>query len=305
MTTPAVKTAMAKTPNQNPTTSVRGAEGPPGLGSSTSRRPADLRLFGPQLLTSCGSGPMVRESKAVYYRKKSVERIMDMAATKGDDVVRTNLNTCLHGAAKTWYTIPLTSLERKALRRGLGDSMDQWTALDDNYRPIHTITFDNLLAERSRVSDGRGQKEPSQYLLNVMSHAKYAWFEVICDQEHFTFGNIDVLMIGTTGSGRNSNDARNSSGQGRDLRSPNIQSCRSHPDSPQRYQNVGDYHSQHHGQHYSRNYGQTYQNAYSSLQHQKCPIYQLERKSRRNPAALPPANNQQTSSRVKQVRFAA
>lgn len=49
---------------------------------------------------------MVREGKDVYYRSVHlfIERVKDSILTKGEELVRTNLNTCLRGTALIWYT---------------------------------------------------------------------------------------------------------------------------------------------------------------------------------------------------------
>ena len=52
---------------------------------------------------SYGEGEVVTVGKDVYYRSVIlfVERIKDLASVKGTTLVRSNVNTCLRGAALT------------------------------------------------------------------------------------------------------------------------------------------------------------------------------------------------------------
>ena len=44
-----------------------------------------------------------------------IKHIWDMITIKGSQLVRTNLNICLYGAALAWYTSELFNLERVGL----------------------------------------------------------------------------------------------------------------------------------------------------------------------------------------------
>ena len=72
---------------------------------------------------SYGEGEVVTVGKDVYYRSVIlfVERIKDLASVKGATLVRSNVNTCLRGAALTWYTAELSNLERVGLRADEND----------------------------------------------------------------------------------------------------------------------------------------------------------------------------------------
>ena len=72
---------------------------------------------------SYGKGKVITVGKDVYYRSVIlfIERIKDLVSVKGTILVRSNINTCLRGAALTWYTAELSNLERVGLRANEND----------------------------------------------------------------------------------------------------------------------------------------------------------------------------------------
>ena len=62
----------------------------------------------------CGKGCLLPQCNSFF-----VERIHDLAAVKGEAIVRTNVNTCSRGSAPTWYTSELSKFgaERSSCRR--------------------------------------------------------------------------------------------------------------------------------------------------------------------------------------------
>lgn len=135
---------------------------------------------------------MVRDGKDVYYRNVNlfVERILDLAATKGHDAVKTNLNTCLRGTALIWYTAELTSLERSGLRQI--DLTERWiTSLKRRFKPNHSAAVSSLVAERYSVADVRSDREPASYIQQVVSHAKDASFDSTFHQLTWAWRNLD------------------------------------------------------------------------------------------------------------------
>lgn len=185
----------------------RGPQGPQGAqgaagtggGGGSSWKPEELGFFDPHLASSYGPGPMIRDGKDIWIRNVHlfVERIKDLMATKGAELVRQNLNTCLRGYALIWYTTQLTSLEREALRtmEPAADGKERWIAqLEKKFRPIHSDALDNLLKEKYRVSDARNHREPAEYMLNIMSHSKDADFHDVFNQLTFAYKGIDVEL---------------------------------------------------------------------------------------------------------------
>ena len=82
-----------------------GPQGPLGVttgGNSSSQwKPDEIGFFDPQLALTVGQSPMVREGKDVFYQSVHlfVEQVKEAILTKSKDLIRTNLSTCLCGAA--------------------------------------------------------------------------------------------------------------------------------------------------------------------------------------------------------------
>lgn len=151
----------------------------------------DIGFFDPHLPQSYGSGPVVRDGKDLYYRNVHlfVERVRDLSKTKGDELIKTNLNTCLRGTALIWYTAELTELERAGLRRL---ELSEWIdALTKRFRPNRSEATSALLAEKFTLNDVRTQKEPAAYVQRIVSHAKDAGFETTAQQLRWAWDHLD------------------------------------------------------------------------------------------------------------------
>ena len=109
----AVETYIQRHPPQQPIPGPPGPPGPPGeqgingaAGGGTGTphwKPKELGFFDPLLPASYSTDAMVRDGKNLYYRSVHLfcERILDLTTTKGQEIVRANLNTCLKGTALT------------------------------------------------------------------------------------------------------------------------------------------------------------------------------------------------------------
>ena len=109
---------------------------------------------------------MVREGEDVYYRSVHlfVERVKNAILTKGEELVRINLNTRLRGTALVWYTGELSELERLALRSING----QWVEmLQKRFRPNNSAALTALINERFTVAHVRNGREPSSYVRSM------------------------------------------------------------------------------------------------------------------------------------------
>jgi hypothetical protein len=93
--------------------------------SDSCLRYLETRFFDHQ---SLGDGDIIFIGKEFWVRNVFVfiQRIKDVTALKGSEIVRTNLPTCLRGAAQRWYSDELNDRDKIALRVDLS----QWyTAL--------------------------------------------------------------------------------------------------------------------------------------------------------------------------------
>jgi len=103
----------------------RGPSGPTGatgvaLAGADHRhwRADEVGFFFPDLHYSYGTTDIVTIGKDSFYRNTTVflDRLDDIVRLKGAEMVRSNLPTCLRGAALQWYTTELTDLEKSSLR---------------------------------------------------------------------------------------------------------------------------------------------------------------------------------------------
>jgi len=78
----------------------------------------DLGYFNPDL-SDPGDAPVKSLQNHTYYRDVYVfvERLKDLQAIKGEDLVRNNIHASLRGSALDWYTVELTDFERRSLRQ--------------------------------------------------------------------------------------------------------------------------------------------------------------------------------------------
>lgn len=67
---------------------------------------------------SYGEGDLVSQGKDTYCRNiyLCVERVKDLAFCKGNQLVRTNLNTVLRGAVQSWYLAEISQNKRDFMR---------------------------------------------------------------------------------------------------------------------------------------------------------------------------------------------
>ncbi|KAN0086940.1 hypothetical protein V8E54_000628 [Elaphomyces granulatus] len=96
-----------------------GPQGPPaGNNGVNGWRIEDLGYFNPDL-SDPADAPVKFLQNHTYYRDVYVfvERLKDLQAIKGEDLVRNNIHASLRGSALDWYTVELTDFERRSLRQ--------------------------------------------------------------------------------------------------------------------------------------------------------------------------------------------
>ena len=172
---------------------VQGIAGAAAEGDTPQWRPKELDFFDSHLSSFYGTGPMIRDGKDLYYRNVHLfcERIHDLAITKGEELVRTNLNTCLRGTALIWYTAELSELERFGIRNLPLD--EGWiNELKKRFKPNHSAAINSLVAERYTIADVRSEREPSGYVQQIVSHARDANFQNTQQQLTWAWKNLDA-----------------------------------------------------------------------------------------------------------------
>lgn len=162
-------------------TGLTGPPGPPGLAGEASGSPrwhaGDIGFFDPHY-----DGKSASSGSALEYAGKDtifrdvhvfVDRAKDIASTKGDELVRNNLSTCLRGQALIWYTSELTDGERRLLK--YGNHLDEWIeALTRQFRESPAKAMEVVTSERYTTQDARRQREPREYAQTMVRAARSA-----------------------------------------------------------------------------------------------------------------------------------
>lgn len=110
--------------------------------------------------------------RGTYFRDVHtfIQRAKDLMNTKGEQMVRDNLSSCLRGIALEWYTEELSPDIKSFIRYGSG--IDKWEKqLLKRFKLIAIMTICN---ERYITEDARRHREPRDFAGNIMRAAKDA-----------------------------------------------------------------------------------------------------------------------------------
>ena len=138
---------------------------------------ADLGFFNPNYegKTITTGEAMEHAGKDTIFRDVHlfVERVKDIAATRGDELVRQNLSTCLKGVALSWYTAELTADQKRLLK--FGNGIDEWEQkLTARFKERPNVAMATIIQERYTVTDAQHRREPRKYAGIIIRAAKSA-----------------------------------------------------------------------------------------------------------------------------------
>lgn len=113
-----------------------------------------------------------------------------MAIIKGAQLVQTNLNTCLRGAALAWYTSELSNIKRAGLRNHM-KGVEEWCQyLKNRFRESPAVALASLTASKYTMIDAQNHREPAAYVQTILRHAKAANIKNVENQLTFAYQNI-------------------------------------------------------------------------------------------------------------------
>lgn len=153
----------------------------------------ELKFFDFWLSASLDAESIMQEDKDFYYRSVHlfVERIKNVIEIKEQEIVRTNLNTCLRDDSLIWYTVKLTKLERLVLRQ----INNQWIRmLIKWFKSNHSAAINALIRERYILTDLQNQRESFAYIQSMISYAKNASFDSQFHQLIWAWRNVDAEL---------------------------------------------------------------------------------------------------------------
>jgi hypothetical protein len=127
-------------------------------------------------------GDVITVGRDTIYRNVDAfcERILDAISSKGHEVVRDNLQSCLRGQAIRWFTHELAAIDKRAIRADPTQTLEQWTTrLQDRFRPrmAQAVRENNDLS--FRISDIRAGKRVIHYFQTKILRARAAGFETV------------------------------------------------------------------------------------------------------------------------------
>ncbi|KAN0072813.1 hypothetical protein V8E54_008927 [Elaphomyces granulatus] len=149
-------------------------------------KPEEIGFFDPELDQGLGDGDIISIGKELWMRNVFVfiQRIKDVTALKGSEVVRTNLPTCLRGAAQRWYSDELNDRDKITLSRW-------YTALAKRFRenpmvatrklnehPALLVAYGGLEAEMRRDIKMPTASTTKEEFIQQMEDQRYNWEEI-------------------------------------------------------------------------------------------------------------------------------
>jgi transposase InsO family protein len=186
---------------------LRGPRGPTGASGSgathevgTHWRAEEVGFFFPDLHSSYGASDIVTIGKDSFYRNASVfiDRLDDIAKLKGGDIVRSNLPTCLRGAALQWYTTEVTEEEKVFFRSpsttmNPQDPIHRWkVALRRRWDPPASVALKNFMTTQYTLSMAMSGVSMIQYFSTKLRLAKEAGFTDVHQQLLAVWNGLDI-----------------------------------------------------------------------------------------------------------------
>ena len=138
---------------------------------------------------------MEHAGKDTYFRDIHVflDRLYDIVATKGAQVVRDNLQLCLRGEALTWYTVELSEAEKRLVKYGAEGSVDEWrTLLLRRFKAPESVGMATLLKEKYTIYDAYRSREPREYAQTLLRAARTANFNDVNNQLTLIYNGLDL-----------------------------------------------------------------------------------------------------------------
>lgn len=128
------------------------------------------------------AGDVITVGRDTIYRNVDAfcERILDAISSKGAELVRDNLQSCLRGQAIRWFTHELAAIDKRAIRGDATEGLEQWiTRLQDRFRPrmAQAVRENNELF--FRIADVRAGKRLIHYFQSKLLRARAAGYNTV------------------------------------------------------------------------------------------------------------------------------
>lgn len=158
---------------------------------------ADLGYFDPnydgkiiatgELIEHAGKDTIFRD---VYL---FIERVKDIAAVRGHELVRQNLSTCLKETTLAWYTSELIANQKRLLR--LGHETKEWEQkLTAQFKKRPNVAMAAIVKERYTLLDAWNRQEPREYAGMILQAAKLAELESVGHIIMLIYNGLDLKV---------------------------------------------------------------------------------------------------------------
>lgn len=156
---------------------------------SSKLKPDDIGYFNPE---AEGTESTVSSGKVLFYRDiySFVDRLNDIAASKGQDTVKDVLVQCFRGSAQEWHTNELTSFEKESLRTASLERIG--SLLINRFKERGSVALAALQTERYGFREAKAQKSPRSFAQAMFRHAKAAEMTSVYNQLLSVWNALDL-----------------------------------------------------------------------------------------------------------------
>ncbi|KAJ5675356.1 hypothetical protein N7462_008253 [Penicillium macrosclerotiorum] len=160
----------------------QGRQGEPGqlAQSDTTWKAADIGFFDPGMKNKDG---ILTSGTTTYFSDVYVfiDRMKDLVNLKSEEVVRTNIHSCLRGDAIRWYTHELSTRE-KEMMQSCPIASGWFASLLERFKPDRTDALAALEKEKYDWRDVRSGRTPRDYAQNMLRLLKDTGYSDPFDQ---------------------------------------------------------------------------------------------------------------------------
>jgi hypothetical protein len=163
----------------------------------SSFRISNVRFFDSQLNSFYDSDDVVQIKWNLYYKNVYlfVKRVKNAMIMFDVDIVRINLSACLRETTQVWYIENSSDLKEEALRTFEND-VDYWcNALLKKFKKFVAFALNYLIIERYTLNDVRKNRNISNFVFQIMRHAKAANIANLHDQLTWAYNVIASELI--------------------------------------------------------------------------------------------------------------
>ena len=149
----------------------------------------DIGFFDPE---AEGTESIVSQGKYFCYRDvyAFVDRLKDMAATKGDDKVRDVLSTCFRGSAQIWHSMELIDIEKEYLRTARISRICE--ILITRFKTRGLVALAVLTSFYYGFKEAKAQKTSRSFAQDMFRYTKAAKMTLVYNQLLAVWNNLDL-----------------------------------------------------------------------------------------------------------------